>query len=115
MLLDMWDLPRPGIEPVFPPLQHRGNPRSVSCGLHVQFFGILLVAHVGSPWHPRPHHSLLSYALVIHTVVPVQLKVSHTAGKTLFLSESGRVLLEEVSVSIRGLRTVGETVVSDTD
>ena len=67
------------------------------------------------PWHPRPHHSLLSYALVILTVVPVQLKVSHTAGKTLFLSESGRVLLEEVSVSIRGLRTGGETVVSDTD
>ena len=83
-----------------PLLQHRGSPRSVSCGLHAAcaVFWNILVAHIGSPWHPGPHRSLLSYALIIHSVVPFQLRVSHTAGETLFLGVSGRVPLEKVSV-----------------
>ena len=73
-------------------------------------FWNILVAHIGSPW---PHRSLLSYALIIHSVVPFQLMVSHTAGETLFLGVSGRATLEKVSVWIGGLIT-GETMVSDT-
>ena len=57
---------------------------------------------------PRPHCPLLSYALVTHSVAPFQLRASHTAGKTLFLGESGRVLLDEVSVSISGLSMGGD-------